>query len=471
MPLKTCIAINTAKAVSGFVSTFKLGAGTSLPGKLARKIDPKVLYHLGRQINKQVIAVSGTNGKTTTCGLLAQFLRQADQRVVHNQLGANMVPGITAALLNQSALDGSLKADYGVLEVDEASLKGVASELVVDWVVVTNLFRDQLDRYGELDTTAKLIRKGIDASVAGQSNKKRLVLNADDPLVAGMPKMGDGEAGLEQVYYFGVQKVTYPYGVPEASPLVQFNQESAACPACGGELVYDYAIYGHLGHFHCKACDYHRPQLMVEAENVQVRPEGSTVSLRVGQERLSVELSLPGLFNVYNFLAAVTILAGLELPLSVIEPALSQYQSVFGRAEKKVLYGKNALVMLIKNPVGASEVIKLVAGDPKGRLWIALNDNYADGRDVSWIWDAQFELIAACHHDKPIVVSGVRAEDMAIRLKYAGVPARMIQVKPDLIQSIATAAEQTKPDETLYLMPTYTALLDLRQLLASSPSR
>ncbi|MEB3286718.1 MAG: MurT ligase domain-containing protein [Vampirovibrionales bacterium] len=481
---KTCLAIGTSKAVTRLVSTLKLGAGTSLPGKLARKIEPGVLSSLGGQIQKEIIAVSGTNGKTTTCGLLAQFLRQAQQRVVHNQLGANMVPGITAALLNQSSLNGKLIADYGVLEVDEASLKGVAKELIIDRVLVTNLFRDQLDRYGELDTTARLIKEGIETSSIRSdtpSRPRHLILNADDPLVAGIPLLKTAASQTRtlphgKTHYYGVRQVSYPFASaetsgPKASEEVKFNQESAACPLCSGELHYDYPIYGHLGHYHCKACDYKRPEPSVEAENVIIRPDGSTVFLKVGHKRLSIELNLPGLFNVYNFLAAVAVLADLDIPLAVLQPALDEYQSVFGRAEKTVLHGKNALVMLIKNPVGASEVIKLVAGDPKGRLWIALNDNYADGRDVSWIWDAQFELIAAAGHNKPITVSGGRANDMAIRLKYAGIASERITVIPDLNRSILEAAQQTEANETLYLMPTYTALLDLRPLLAASSSR
>jgi UDP-N-acetylmuramyl tripeptide synthase len=455
--LRTGLAIGAGKTVAGLTALLKLGSGTSLPGKVARRVDPDLLRNLGKQVKNQVLAVTGTNGKTTTCGLLAQFLRESGSKVVHNQLGANMVPGITAALVNQSSMTGQLNADYAVLEVDEASMKGLTNEIPVARVAVTNLFRDQLDRYGELDTTAKLIQAGIQQTGIMQGQGK-LILNADDPLVT---TLGQDPALKDNTIYFGIEQVAYQHYRETACP-VPFTREVTQCPACQGQLQYGTMIFGHLGHYHCDQCSYARPKPAVAAEYVLVKPEDSEIHLRYGGKSLGVVLPLPGLFNVYNLLAAAAVAFDLCLPPEVITAGLKNYQSVFGRAEKKKIKGKNALIMLIKNPVGASEVLKLVAGDPKGKLLIALNDNYADGRDVSWIWDAQFEAIP---QTQQVVVSGVRAEDMAIRLKYAGIPESQIQVEPDLSAALKLALSQTTPDETLYILPTYTALLSLHKML------
>lgn len=451
--LKTTLAIGAGKMTASLVSLLRLGAGTSLPGKVARRIDPGLLESLGAQIRERTVAVTGTNGKTTTCGLLSQFLETADKRVFHNQLGANMLPGITSAILRQSSLFGHLDAEIGVLEVDEASLRGVASEVKIDQVVVTNLFRDQLDRYGELDTTARLIAAGIEKT-RGQLAQGQIVLNADDPLVTTLGRERSG------ALYFGIDAVTYAHMLQADCPVV-FPTEVTACPVCGSSLRYDAVIFGHLGHYHCSDCDYTRPKPDVLATHVAVDPDGSKITLDYGGEIREVYLPLPGLFNVYNFLAAAAVVYSMGLPADILSRGVGEYRSVFGRAERLTLGGKSVMVMLIKNPTGASEVLKLVGGDPNGRLLIALNDGYADGRDVSWIWDAMFEVVPP---QKTIVVSGVRAEDMAIRLKYAGVPQENLRVERDLKAAVEMALAEVKPGETLYVLPTYTALLALRKL-------
>jgi UDP-N-acetylmuramyl tripeptide synthase len=462
--LRTSLAIGASKLTASLTAWLRLGAGTSLPGKVARTIDPQLLHALGSQIREKTLAVTGTNGKTTTCGLLAQFIQEAGKSVVHNHLGANMIAGITMAIVRQSNLLGQLNADYGVLEVDEASLRGVAAEVTPDLVMVTNLFRDQLDRYGELDTTAKMILAGIPTGCP------HVVLNADDPLVTAL-SLGLKEKQTAEPVYYGVERVVYPNPLtvePAILENVGFPREVTDCPACSGSLVYDTTLFGHLGHYRCSSCDYARPIPTVRATEVVVTPAGSDVTLHIGDspESLHLHVPLPGLFNVYNVLAACAAVVALGLPSSVFKPGLEQFHGVFGRAERRTLRGKPVWVMLIKNPVGASEVLKLVGNDPNGRLLIALNANYADGRDVSWIWDAMFEgLAGGAAAQKTVVVSGERAQDMAVRLKYAGIEADRLLVEPDLKAAVERALEETGAGETLYVLPTYTALLTLRNIL------
>lgn len=366
-----------------------------------------------------------------------------------------MVPGITAALLRESSLAGHLDADYAVIEADEASLPKVSQALRQDLTVVTNLFRDQLDRYGELDTTAKLIREGIAISGGG------LALNADDPMVTSIGR----HFPPERVIYYGVSQVDYPKAPTVTCP-VGFPQEVMDCPCCQAPLAYDRILYGHLGHYQCTACDFKRPSPWLEAASIAIGPLDSVITLRHdGHTTDPMTLPLPGLFNAYNLLAAATAGLWLDLPITLLPASIARYQGIFGRAEKKTIQGKTVMILLIKNPMGASEVLKVVTADPKARVVVMINDNYADGRDISWLWDAPFELLATTA--KPILVSGHRAEDMAVRLQYAGVPTALVQTEPDILKAFHQALASTSADETLYVLPTYTALLHLSQTLGS----
>lgn len=309
----------------------RAGGGTSLPGKTARRIDPDLLRKLGAGMARPAIAVTGVNGKTTTCGLLAQFLREDGARVAHNELGANMIAGITAALAAQSDWDGTLKSDVAVLEIDEASLRHVAREVPIDRLVVTNLFRDQLDRYGELDMTARMIREGIAASRVPSGGP--LFLNADDPLVCAL-----GDAA-ERVSYFGTQTITYAHPVAIASD-APFPSEATPCPRCAAPVRYRERIYGHLGHFDCPSCgQFERPQPDIVAESVHVTPNGSEVTIFANGTRFSLHLPLPGLFNVYNLLAAVSVALEAGVAPEAIARGVANYQGVFGRAERKPFEG------------------------------------------------------------------------------------------------------------------------------------
>lgn len=453
--LKTALAVSAGKLSAELIRVFKVGSGTSLPGKVALKLDHSLLETLSRQVRQKTITITGTNGKSTTAGILSAFIESNGFQVVHNQLGANMLPGITAALLRQSSLHGKLHADYGVLEVDEASLPSVSKAIKQDLTVVTNLFRDQLDRYGELDTTAKLIQAGISESGG------MLALNADDPMVTAIGR----HFPPERIIYYGVESINYPQALDLSFP-VGFPNEVTDCPICQAPLQYTKILYGHLGHYTCTACDFKRPRPWLQADSIDITAVHSQVRFsHLSQSLNPLTLQLPGLFNAYNLLAATTAGLWLQLSPESLEPTLATYHSIFGRAEKRQINGKSVMILLIKNPIGAAEVLKVVTADPNSRVMIAINDNYADGRDISWLWDAPFEYLA--QSVEPIIISGDRAEDMAVRMRYTGLQAEKIVTEPDVMKAFHLALEKTEPGQTLYVLPTYTVLLHLSQVLKS----
>jgi UDP-N-acetylmuramyl tripeptide synthase len=446
------LAVIVGKLSAKAIRLTGAGLGSNVPGRVSRAISGSVLANLARQARKGVVAVSGTNGKSTTSGFISSILSEAGFKLAHNRQGANLVPGITASLIDAARWDGRLDVDYCLFETDEAALPLVAKEVKIDTIVVTNLFRDQLDRFGELDTTASLIAKGISL------NNSRAILNADDPNVAQLAKDSDR-------FYYGIMDMADTECGD--SSLAAANAELSYCGACGSEYLYDAFFYGQLGHYRCSKCDNRRPQPHVFARNVRVKAEGSSFELYRGEHEqvASIEIQLPGLFNVYNALAAAALAFSLGINADAVKNGLQNYTTLFGRSERLQLRGKTVLIQLIKNPAGASQAVRAAVNDPKARLLIAINDNYADGRDVSWLWDADFEQLSA--HDKRIVVSGQRCYDMAVRCKYAGVSPDRIKVVPSLEGALLTALEETTTEQTLWLLPTYTCLLELQKIVRS----
>ena len=428
-----------------------LGLGSNLPGRVSLKIAPSVLSHLSAQARKGVVAVSGTNGKSTTSGLVASIFAAANQRIVHNRQGANLLTGIAATVVDASNWTGNLDADYCLFEIDEAALPLVAKEAKISNIVVTNLFRDQLDRFGELDTTARLITSGIAV------NSSAAILNADDPNVAQMVP------NVERLFYGIKNLAAETCGEIQGRELIgeANTSELSYCPACGNEYVYDLLVYGQLGHYRC-SCGHKRPEPQVYAEDVKVHATGSQFKLHYNNLAIDVELNLPGTFNVYNALAAAALAFKLGLPADAIKKGLCSYSTLFGRSERVNLNGKQILIQLIKNPAGASQALQAAARDAQGKYLIALNDNYADGRDVSWIWDADFEQLAQCAG--PFVVSGTRCHDLAVRLKYAGIDSSKITVEPSLDKALDLATANCAGDQMLWLLPTYTCLLELQKI-------
>ncbi len=437
-----------ARAVGAASRASGRGGGTTLPGRLLLRLDRRSIARLGLRLDGGVTLVSATNGKTTTAGMLAALLA-ADGRVpVHNRAGSNMTWGIATALLEQ-------RGHEGLFEVDEAWLPRVAGELDPSLVVLGNLFRDQLDRYGETEALADAWAKTVERRAA----RTRFVLNADDPLIADLGRDGTGNP-REGIVYFGIDDEA------QALPELQHAFDAKHCRRCGHPYAYERAFLAHLGHYSCPNCGARRPQPDVTATRIELHGmSGSSLTVQTPQGELAIELPLPGLYNVYNALAAIAAALELGIAAQRIAPALSEMRGAFGRVETIEIADKRVSILLVKNPAGTNEVLRTLKLEAAGGgidLWIALNDRIADGRDVSWIWDADFELLAGAV--RRIVCAGTRAPELALRLKYAGWPEDSIAVEPGIESSLDRAV--AKAPERLFALPTYTALLELHKVLS-----
>jgi lipid II isoglutaminyl synthase (glutamine-hydrolysing) len=491
----------------GAISRLRGGGGTSAPGKLLMRLAPDAIGELGARLARGSVLISATNGKTTTAAMAAGILERAGVALVHNQAGANMAGGIATTLLEAARPRGGIAGELGLFEVDELWLAQLARELRPRALLLGNLFRDQLDRYGELDTIAErweqVLREGAGARArtragagegcADDAHERKLVLNADDPLVA---DIGRDQTG---VLYFGVDDDSLALaGMAHAA-------DAKHCRRCGAPYVFDAIYLGHLGRYHCESCGQSRPLPAVIATSVRlegVRAARFTLSTPAG--RAEVSLALPGLYNVYNALAAAALATALDVPLGTIAAGLSATRAAFGRAEAVTVSvptlpadgaraarasvhpagaTRELLILLVKNPAGANEVLRTLALEPgEHDLLGVLNDQIADGRDVSWIWDADFELLAG--RVRHATCSGTRAADLAARLKYAGVDPARIEVREDLADALRAAAanrpghdawagvaqhgdrgDDAAAGAPLFALPTYTAMLALRELL------
>jgi lipid II isoglutaminyl synthase (glutamine-hydrolysing) len=418
--------------------------GTTAPGRLLLKVSPSALARMSSELEGGSVLVSATNGKTTTAAMIAAALERSGRPLVHNRAGSNMSWGVATALLDAGRERGQL----GLFEVDEAWLPAVARDVKPRLLLLSNLFRDQLDRYGELELLADRW-----AQLVGElDGRARFVLNADDPLVADLGRERSG------VTYFGVEDDS------QALPGMQHAADSKHCRNCGHAYEYEAIYLGHLGRYRCPNCGRKRPEPQVAATEVRLEGmDGSRFTLRTPQGELALRIPLPGLYNVYNAVAAAATVLELGVPLATLGEALEGFAGAFGRVETIPIDGRQLSILLIKNPAGANEVLRtLTLEDGDLDLWIALNDNIADGRDISWIWDADFEVLAG--RVRQVTCSGTRAEEMALRLKYAGIETGL-QVERDLSASLDSAVRNAA-GERVYALPTYTALLELRDLLA-----
>ncbi|AHY46816.1 UDP-N-acetylmuramyl tripeptide synthase [Rubrobacter radiotolerans] len=425
------------------------GGGTTVPGVVARRVDPRVLGKLARGLPLGSVALTGTNGKTTATRMVARIFEAAGLRFVSNSTGANLVTGVTAALLADAGLSGRPTSEIGLFEVDEASVPKVAPEVPLRTLAVLNLFRDQLDRYGELAYTGEVIASAFSDLPADGT----VLLNADDPLVASL-----GQRARSAVY-FGVDEPSLDTGV------LQHVADSKDCPLCGTPLDYGAVYFGHVGVYRCPSCSFVRPAPRYRATDVRLDgARGSSFRLETPEGAREVRIKLPGLYNVYNAVAAAAVagLSGIGVDATV--GALGEFGGAFGRMERVVADDREVFLLLIKNPVGFNEILRtfiLPEGEAE-RVLIAINDNDADGRDVSWLWDVDFEMLSG--HEAEFRTSGVRAGDMAVRLKYADIP--VASVEPDARRALQAGLEATPPGGTLYVLPTYTAMLEIRRILS-----
>ena len=438
-----------AARVVGAVSRLAGRGGTSLPGRLLLKVSPGAVRRLSSRLDRGSIVISATNGKTTTAAMAAAILEATGARLVHNRAGANMAGGVASALVSASHASGGIAGDTGLFEVDEFWMEQVVADVRPRAIVLSNLFRDQLDRYGELEAIGDrwaAIVEGLPASTS-------VILNADDPLVADLGRDRSG------VVYFGVDDV----GV--ALPGLAHASDSKHCRRCGTRYTYDAVLLGHLGHYHCPNCGARRPEPAVRARHVQLEGvRGARMTLATADAQAEVHLGLPGLYNVYNALAATALGVALGISLDTIAESLREVAPAFGRAETLTVDGHDLSILLVKNPAGANEVLRTLTLEPgEHDLLAVLNDNIADGRDVSWVWDADFEALEG--RIGHVTCAGTRAAELALRLKYAGVPADRIVVEPPLDRALDGALARAQGP--VYALPTYTAMLALRELLVS----
>jgi len=421
--------------------------GTAMPGRWALKVCPDLLTILAR--NVKTVAITGTNGKTTSARMVEEAFREKGMSYFANRSGANLVSGITTEFVMNSTLTGKCRREYAVIECDEAAAVKAFGMLKPRIIVVTNLFRDQLDRYGEVTHTLENIRKGIQGAP-----EAKLCLNADCSLTASL-----ADDLPNEVVFFGVNKGAAPSaGKSELS-------DASHCIRCKTEYDYDYITFAHLGGFRCPHCGYQRrnPDYAV-IDIPEQRPDGSSAVLSVRGKRCLAEINLPAMYNIYNAIGAITAVTEAGLGLDTAIAAVGKFKCGFGRMENFALGKGGAKVMLVKNPAGCNQVLDFLQNiKEKFILVVCLNDRGADGTDISWIWDAEFEkLCALAGRLERVIVSGDRAADMAVRVKYAGIDTRFVSIEHDYEKIVTELGAQEKP---VYMIPTYTALLELREVL------
>lgn len=505
--LRAALAVMGGRTAGVLSRRLHVGGGTSIVGLVAQRVYPDIVGHLATQLQYGSVAVTGTNGKTTTSGFIANILADAGQRVWRNREGSNLMGGIASSLVMRALPNGSLRRSgkaISIFEVDEAVIPQVLPAVVPRVAVFTNLFRDQLDRYGEVDSVTSRWQQAIRTL----SPDTILVLNADDPTIASL-----GDAFTGRILYFGIDDSSLDLANQPTDSESHQVIDTHACPQCGSDYTYEIRFFSHMGHYHCTNCGRARPQPHVRATHVQSSDFDRqyitvTSSLATTIPQQDMVVPLPGLYNVYNALAAITVTQALEIDWQPIVTGIEQFQPIFGRGERLEAEGRIVRLLLAKNPTGFNEVLRTLFNEGMQRhVLFVLNDNIADGRDVSWIWDVDFERVVG--HTATLVIAGIRALDLALRLKYAGMAREHTTIVPSaplraarkevarynrhrrekknsntvttitdehipdtaspqhygITQALDVAIQQTPVGETLFIVPTYTGLLEIHREL------
>jgi lipid II isoglutaminyl synthase (glutamine-hydrolysing) len=447
-------AVLAGKSVSVTSRLLRKGAGTTLPGIFAERLHPGLLRDLTREVGSRPIVVTGTNGKTTTAKMLGDAFESAGRTVVRNDSGSNLRHGIGSTLVAAAKLTGGMRGDIAVLEVDEAATATVVPDVEPDVIVVTNLSRDQMDRYGDLDALCDRLGRTL-----SQMPNTRVLLNADDPLTVGLGMQAAGP-----VSYFGIDTATCNEAA--AAP----SRAGAPCPSCATPVEIVHSFYGHLGDWRCPRCGEARPALDFAARDVHLEDASSFFALDDGTGERVVTVPVAGLHNLYNALAASAAASMAGAPLEATASAMARFVPAFGRTECMQVDGSSVILLLAKNPAGAEQALATaLQSDDGGPVALVLNDNAADGTDVSWIWDVDFEGLE--FGDRQLVVGGSRAEDLAVRLKYALLRKTPALKENDPAEAVRLLARLTPPHGTSHVVATYTAMLAIRNAFAHNGDR
>ena len=434
-----------AGKLAGKITRLRAG-GTALPGLVAERLAPGLLVDFVRtNFPHGLVFVTGTNGKTTTTRLVTKILEDSGHAVLTNKAGSNLPRGILASFLAQSDMNGRVKADMAVLEVDEGYFPQLMVELRPKTVVVTNIFRDQLDRYGEVDAIVKAFVEAFNTY-----KPDHIIFNTDDPLVYSIARL----AKLNPTY-FGINS----YPVSEKAH--DYAPDIIDDPIHHKKLVYSQRYFSHIGKYRSIDGDFERPVPDISAESISNNNKHKyKVVVKNTTDRITVNFDQMGLYNIYNLLAAISVGSELGVTLADASSSTEAVSEAFGRAEQQNMHGKTVTTLLIKNPTGFNQVISnFLTEEPTLPILFIINDKLADGRDISWLWDSNLEEL---DNKQPIVVSGSRAFDMALRLKYAGVS--NVEVVSNLDTALATFTQQVESGGG-YIVPTYTALLELQKYL------